>query len=61
MRSTGFSLTGRVAFVTGTARGIGRAIAEALAQRGVPLMIADAGVDIGGNQYDPSVADALAQ
>ena len=36
---------GQVALVTGSARGIGRAIAEALARKGVALVIADVNLD----------------
>ena len=35
------TLKDKVALVTGSARGIGRAIAETLAQRGADIIIAD--------------------
>lgn len=45
-------LTGRTAVVTGAGRGIGQAIAEALAREGVRVVI---------NDIDPEVADAAAR
>ena len=49
-------LGGRVAIVTGGAKGIGRGIVEALARHGASVAIADPDVDEGGR-----VADALAR
>ena len=53
-------LAGRVAIVTGGARGIGLAIAKGLATEGARLVIADSGVSIGGDNPDPAVAGAAA-
>jgi NAD(P)-dependent dehydrogenase (short-subunit alcohol dehydrogenase family) len=53
-------LAGRVALVTGGARGIGLAIARALGEAGARLVIADNGTGIGGEGADPSVARAAA-
>ena len=54
------TLSGRVAIVTGGARGIGLAIVEELHRRGVSVLIADSGVSIGGSDPDPSVAQSIA-
>ncbi len=54
------TLSGRVAIVTGGARGIGLAIVEELHRRGASILIADSGVSIGGADPDPSVAQSIA-
>jgi len=53
-------LAGRVAIVTGGARGVGLAIAKGLAAEGARIVIADSGVGIGGDAPDPAVAGAAA-
>ena len=50
-------LDGRVAVVTGGARGIGLAIARDLVARGVRVVIADSGTAINGDGADPAVAE----
>jgi NAD(P)-dependent dehydrogenase (short-subunit alcohol dehydrogenase family) len=54
------TLTGRVAIVTGGARGIGAAISKRLVDEGASVVVADSGVNIAGNDADPSVAQAFA-
>lgn len=58
--STAQTLSGRVAIVTGGARGIGLAIVEELHRRGASVVIADSGVSIAGADPDPSVAATIA-
>ena len=54
-------LEGRVALVTGGARGVGLAIARALAEAGAKLVIADNGTGIDGEGADPAVAREAAR
>ncbi|HEY4371534.1 MAG TPA: SDR family NAD(P)-dependent oxidoreductase [Burkholderiales bacterium] len=54
-------LKGRVAIVSGGARGIGMAICEELIARGASVVVADSGVAINGDAPDAGVARAAAQ
>lgn len=54
-------LAGRVAIVTGGARGIGLAISEELHRRGAAVVVADSGVSIAGDDPDAGVAASVAQ
>jgi NAD(P)-dependent dehydrogenase (short-subunit alcohol dehydrogenase family) len=50
---------GQVTLVTGAGRGLGRAYARLLAERGATVIVHDAGVGVEGSGEDPSVADAV--
>ena len=50
------ALDGRVALVTGGARGIGRAICETLHAHGASVVVADSGVSVDGRSAEPGVA-----
>ncbi len=57
--NTGQALAGRVAIVTGGARGIGLAIVEELHRLGAAVVVADSGVSISGGEPDSSVAESI--
>ncbi|HET9674156.1 MAG TPA: SDR family oxidoreductase, partial [Gaiellaceae bacterium] len=52
--------SGQVVLVTGAGRGLGRAYALLLAQRGATVVVHDAGVGVDGLGTDRAVADAVA-
>ena len=54
------ALEGRVALVTGGARGIGAAIVAELVAQGARVIVVDDGATIDGRSCDPSVAPAFA-
>jgi NAD(P)-dependent dehydrogenase (short-subunit alcohol dehydrogenase family) len=53
-------LSGRVAIVSGGARGIGLAIAQDLALHGANVVLVDSGVSIGGEPEAPQIAPQVA-
>jgi NAD(P)-dependent dehydrogenase (short-subunit alcohol dehydrogenase family) len=53
-------LAGRVAIVTGGARGVGAAICQRLVAEGASVVVADSGVGVDGRDPDPSVAAEFA-
>ena len=52
-------LEGRVALVSGGARGVGLAISQTLAAQGAKVGVPDAGGAIDGEDADPTVAEAV--
>ena len=60
MTGGGGRLGGKVAIVTGAARGVGRSVARAFAGEGAIVVIADAGVELDGTRPSKSPAEATA-
>ena len=52
-------LTNRVAIISGGARGIGKAIAEKLADDGSKIIIIDPGYSINGNHDEKNIAEKV--
>lgn len=61
MTVSGEMLKGRVALVTGAARGIGRAVTEHLVKHGAHVLMIDHGTGIGGDGQDPAVVAQAAR
>ena len=58
---TNKNLEGRIALITGGARGIGKAISENLAQQGCNIIIFDPGYSISGNHDDKNLAERISE
>src|SRR6516165_6840123 len=54
------SLAGKVAVVAGAGRGLGRAYAELLAERGARVVVNDLGTDVSGFGKDSTIAEQVA-
>ena len=55
------NLEGRIALITGGARGIGKAISENLAQQGCSIIIIDPGYSINGNHDNKNIAEEVSK
>ena len=53
------NLEGKVAIVTGSGRGVGRGVAQLMAEEGAKVVVVDPGVNVDGSGFDQSIAEVV--
>ena len=53
------TLEGKVAIVTGAGRGVGKGVAQLMAQEGASVVVVDPGVNVDGSGFDQSIAQQV--
>ena len=52
-------LKDKVAIVTGSGRGVGKGVAQLMAQEGAKVVVVDPGVNVDGSGEDQSIAETV--